>query len=88
MEIKNVTLFFIGIIISILGIFIIIFDYPQIQYLENKELDADAKFQLSTAEMNIHQRLIFEISIGTLILAVGIFLLIISFLKRFENRFR
>ena len=87
MEIKNVTLFFIGITISILGIFVIIFDYPQIQYLENKKLDPDSNYRLDMQDMNIHQRLIFEITIGIGILGLGMILLIVSFLKRFENRF-
>ena len=38
MEIKNQTLFFVGIIVLILGILIIIFDYPQIQYLRNSDV--------------------------------------------------
>jgi len=38
MEIKNVTLFFIGIIILILGALIIIFDFPQIQYFDKMGL--------------------------------------------------
>ena len=35
MEIKNVTLFLVGIIVLVLGTLIIIFDYPQIEYFEN-----------------------------------------------------
>ena len=87
MEIKNVTLFFIGITISILGIFVIIFDYPQIQYLENKKLDPDSNYRLDIQDMNIHQRLILEITIGIGILGLGMILLTVSFLKKFENRF-
>ena len=36
-QIKNPPVFFVGIIILIVGIFIVIFDYPQIQYFENLE---------------------------------------------------
>jgi len=86
MEIKNVTLFFIGITVLILGIFIIIFDYPQIQFFENMNLES--YFLLDEEKKNIHQRLIIEFSIGIGILCLGISLLIVSFLKRFENGFR
>ena len=34
------TLFFIGIALLILGNFIVIFDYPQIQYLNNLESES------------------------------------------------
>ena len=86
MEIKNVTLFFIGIAVLILGIFIIIFDYPQIQFFENMNLES--YFLLDEEKKSMHQRLIIEFSIGIGILGLGISLLIVSFLKRFENGFR
>ena len=39
MEIKNVTLFLVGIIVLVLGTLIIIFDYPQIKYFENIDFE-------------------------------------------------
>ena len=86
MQIKNVSLFFIGIIISILGAFIIIFDYPQIQYLE--EISTDSDFRLDMEQLSIQQRLLIEFTIGIIILIIGISLLVISFLKRFQNGIR
>ena len=86
MKIKNVTLFFVGVIVLILGILIIIFDYPQIQFLENINLDSN--YKLDEQQKSIHQRLIIEFSIGVVILMFGISLLISSFLKRFENGLR
>ena len=86
MEIKNVTLFFIGIIILILGILIMVFDYPQIQFLEN--LDSESYYLLDEEKRGIHQRLIIEFFVGIGISVTGISLLIISFLNRFENGFR
>ena len=86
MEIKNVTLFFIGIIFLVLGTLIIIFDYPQIQYFENK--DMESYYLLDEEKKTIHQRLVLEFSIGLVILGLAASLLIGSFLKRFENGFR
>ncbi len=86
MEIKNVTLFFIGIIVLILGFLIIIFDYPQIQYFDSMDLKS---YQLLVEEQkSIHQRLVLEFSIGVGILGLGLLLLVSSFLKRFENGIR
>ncbi|WP_428325391.1 hypothetical protein [Nitrosopumilus sp.] len=87
MEIKNQTLFFIGIIVLILGILIIIFDYPQIQYLENYE-KTESNYRLNMEQFSIYQRLLIEISVGTGLFIAGIGLLAVSFLKRFENRLR
>ncbi|AJW70105.1 hypothetical protein [Nitrosopumilus adriaticus] len=87
MEIKNQALFFIGIIVLILGILIIIFDYPQIQYLENFEL-SESNYRLDAERFSIYQRLMIEITVGIGLFVTGIGLMIISLLKRFENRFR
>jgi len=87
MEIKNQTLFFIGIIVLILGILIIIFDYPQIQYLENFDL-SKSNYRLDTERFSIYQRLMIEITVGIGLFFTGIGLLIVSMLKRFENRLR
>ena len=86
MEIKNQTLFFVGIIVLILGILIIIFDYPQLQLLDN--MDSESYYMLDEEKKNIHQRMKIEITVGTGLFAGGIGLLVISFSKRFENRFR
>jgi hypothetical protein len=86
MEIKNVTLFFIGIIILILGALIIIFDLPQIQYFDKMGLKS---YQLLHEEQReIHQRLVWEFFVGVIISGLGILVLVTSFLKRFENGIR
>ena len=86
MEIKNQTLFFVGIIVLILGMLIIIFDYPQLQLLDS--LDSESYYQLDEEKKNIHQRMKIEITVGAGLFVTGIGLLSVSFLKRFENRFR
>ena len=80
MEIKNVGSFFIGVIILIVGTFIVIFDYPQIQYLENFE--AESYYLLDEEKKNIHQRLRIEFSLGIMILVIGIVLCIFSLVKK------
>lgn len=80
------TLFFIGIIFLVLGTLIIIFDYPQIQFLENKDLES--YYLLDEEKKTFHQRLVLEFSIGIVILGLGSSLLVGSFLRRFENGFR
>ena len=86
MLIKNATMFFIGIIILIFGVLVIIFDYPQIQYFEN--MQQESYNLLDSEKKSIHQRLVIEYTIGIGVSGLGISLLIVSFLKRFENRFR
>ena len=86
MEIKNQTLFFVGIIVLILGILIIIFDYPQLQLLDS--MDSESYYMLDDEKKNIHQRMKIEITVGIGLFATGIGLLAVSFLKRLENRFR
>ncbi len=86
MEIKNNTLFFVGIIILILGFLIIVFDYPQIQYFEN--IDLKSYNLLVEEKKNVYQKLIIEFSIGIIILVIGSIVLMSSFLNRFENGFR
>jgi hypothetical protein len=86
MEIKNVTLFFIGIIILILGALIIIFDFPQIQYFDKMGLKS---YQLLHEEQKeIHQRLVWEFFVGVIVSGLGILVLMTSFLNRFENGIR
>ena len=84
MEIKNVTIFFVGIAVLILGILIIIFDYPQIQYFEKMSLQNI----IDEKDRDIHQRLITEISIGVIMTISGVLTIFSSFLKRFENGIR
>ncbi len=86
MEIKNQTLFFVGIIVLILGTLIIIFDYPQLQILDN--LDSESYYMLDEEKKNIHQRMKIEITVGIGLVVTGIGLLAVSFSKRFENRLR
>ncbi|NNL59499.1 MAG: hypothetical protein HKP31_08595 [Nitrosopumilus sp.] len=81
MELKNETLFFVGIVLMILGSFIVIFDYPQIQFLEMA--NSESKYKI-----DIHQRLIIEFTAGIGIIGLGIGLFIVSFLKEFKYRFR
>ncbi len=78
-EIGNVGGFFVGVIILIVGIFIVIFDYPQIQYLEN--LESESYYLLAEEKKNIHERLKIEFSAGITILVVGIVLCIFSLIK-------
>ncbi|MDH3764854.1 MAG: hypothetical protein OER82_03485 [Nitrosopumilus sp.] len=86
MEIKNITLFFIGIIILILGVLVIIFDYPQIQFFEN--MDLESNYLMNEEKRIIYEKLITEFFIGIGISGVGILLILSSFLDRFENGFR
>ena len=87
MEIKNITLFFTGIAVFLLGTFVVIFDYPQIQYFE--ALEAESYYLLEQEKKDIHQRLIIEFSIGIGMLCVGGALLGISFFSdKLKNRIR
>ena len=86
MEIYNTTLFFVGITLSIVGSFVIIFDYPQIQYFEN--LDTGKYYQLDEERKSIHQRLMIELSIGIVVLIIGISLILMSLQKRFQYGIR
>ena len=86
MEIKNAPLLFIGITILILGAFIMIFDYPQIQFFEN--MSNESYRFLDEEDKGIHERLKIEFSIGIGIFGIGVGLLVISFLKRFQNGIR
>ena len=66
LNIQNLTWFFIGMILLILGSFITIFDYPQIQYFENMDFEMYAT--LVSEQKDIHNRLIIEFSVGIVIL--------------------
>ena len=85
-EIQNLSLFFIGIIILILGFLIIIFDYPQIQYFESMDLKSYSSLDQERKET--HERIVMEFSIGLGIIGIGSLVTSSSFLKRFENGIR
>ena len=79
LKIQNPTWFFIGIILLILGSFVTIFDYPQIQYFEN--MDSKMYELLESQQKEIHNRLIIEFSIGIVILLAGGTLFVVSFFR-------
>lgn len=80
MEIKNTTFFLTGIAILVLGMFVMIFDYPQIQYFE--QMPQETYSLLSFEEKSIHQRLLVEFSIGIVIFSAGAGLAIFSLVKK------
>ena len=86
MEIRNQRKFLVGLVILILGSFVIVFDYPQIQYFYY--LENDISQILEKSEKEIYQKILIEFSIGVILFGLGIFLILISILKRFENRVR
>ena len=78
-NIQNPTWFFIGIILLILGSFIMLFDYPQIQYFDKIEPEMYAT--LESEQKEIHNRLKIEFSIGIVILLAGMALFVTSFFR-------
>jgi hypothetical protein len=76
LEIKNIEWFFISLIILIVGTFIVIFDYPQIQFFDN--LDDQSYYFLDEEKKNIHQRLKIEFSVGVVFVLSGLILSLIS----------
>jgi len=78
-NIQNPTWFFIGIILLILGSFVTVFDYSQIQYFEN--MDSEMYATLESKQKEIHNRLIIEFSIGIVILLAGGALFVVSFFR-------
>jgi len=70
----------------ILGSFIIVFDYPQIEYFNY--LQDETSQILENNKKEIYQKILIEFSIGIILLGLGIILILISILKRFENGFR
>lgn len=73
-----------GIMIFMIGIFIVIYDYPQIKYFDNFEFDS--YLLLDEDKKNIHQRLKIEFSIGLTFLLSGIGLIIFSLIKKTKGR--
>ena len=78
-HIQNPTWFFIGIILLILGSFIMLFDYQQIQYFDKIEPEMYAT--LESEQKEIHNRLKIEFSIGIVILLAGMALFVTSFFR-------
>ncbi len=78
-HIQNPTWFFIGIILLILGSFIILFDYPQIQYFD--KIESEMYTTLESEQKEIHNRLKIEFSIGIVILLGGMVLFVTSFFR-------
>ena len=86
MEIRNQKKFLVGLVIIILGTFIIVYDYPQIEYFNNLEKET---FQiLENDKREIYQKIFIEFLIGIIFFGVGIMLILISIFKRFKNGFR
>ena len=86
MEIRNQKKFLVGLVIMILGTFIIVYDYPQIEYFNKLEKE---NFQiLENDKKEIFQKIFIEFSIGMIFFGLGIMLILISVFKRFENGFR
>lgn len=81
MEIKDTRLFFIGIILLIIGLFIVIFDYSQLQILENN-------YSLTSEEKEILFKMQIEFLIGNILLISGISMTIISIFKKLKYRMR
>ncbi|MFB5608090.1 MAG: hypothetical protein ACE5RG_08330 [Candidatus Nitrosomaritimum yanchengensis] len=83
MEIKKIQWFFISLILLIVGSFIVIFDFPQIQFFDN--LDDQSYYFLDEEKKNIHQRLKIEFSIGVVFVFSGLILSIISIFWNFKK---
>ena len=64
----------------ILGSFVTVFDYPQIQYFEN--MDSQMYASLDSEKRDIHQRLQIELSIGIAILMTGSVFLTLSLFRK------
>ena len=78
--------FLVGLIIMILGAFIMVFDYPQIEYFNY--LENDIYQILENDKKEIYQKILVEFLFGIILFGLGIMLILISILKRFENRIR
>ncbi len=86
MEIRNQRNFLIGLIILILGSFVIVFDYPQIEYFNN--LENDNYITIENDQKEIFQKILIEFTIGIILFGIGMTLIVISMLKRCKNGFR
>ena len=83
LEIKNIQWFFVSLILLIMGSFIVIFDYPQIQFFDN--LDDQSYYFLDEEKKNIHQRLKIEFSVGVVFVLSGLILSLISIFWNFKK---
>ena len=83
MEIKNIKWFFVSLILLIVGTFIVIFDYPQIQFFDN--LDEQSYYFLDEEKKNIHQRLKIEFSVGVGFVLFGLILSLVSIFWNFKK---
>ena len=83
MEIKNIQWFFISLILLIVGAFIVIFDYPQIQFFDN--FDDQSYYFLDEEKKSIHQRLKIEFSVGVVFVLSGLILSLISIFWNFKK---
>ena len=70
-----------GLIILILGSFVIVFDYPQIEYFNY--LENDNYITLETEQKEIFQKILVEFTIGVILFVSGISLIVISMSNRF-----
>ena len=86
MEIRNQKKFLVGLMIMILGAFIMVFDYPQIKYINY--LENDIYQILENDKKEIYQKILVEFFVGVTLFGLGIMLILISIFKRFENGFR
>ncbi len=76
MEIRNQRNFLIGLIILILGSFVIVFDYPQIEYFNN--LENDNYITIENDQKEIFQKILIEFTIGIILFGIGMTLIIIN----------
>ena len=70
----------------ILGAFIMVFDYPQIEYFNY--LENDIYQILENDKKEIYQKILVEFLFGIILFGLGIMLILISIIKRFENGIR
>ena len=66
-----------GLIILILGSFVIVFDYPQIEYFNN--LESDNSITLEIEQKEIFQKILIEFTIGVILLIIGSLIWIIPY---------
>jgi len=64
----------VGLIILILGSFVIVFDYPQIEYFNY--LENDNYITLETEQKEIFQKILVEFTIGVILFVSGISLIV------------
>ena len=71
---------FVGLILIIVGSLIIVYDYPQLEYLKNQEV------QVTESEsFSIQERLQIEFTIGIIVLIGGIILVVYGIIKKIKD---